>query len=310
MDVLRAISSRRLSPPLLAGIAFGLVTHAVFLVTVCSLFVFLLKTPGRPNPHALAIDLLLALQFAVFHSLWLLPTVRKWLGRWISRAFYGAFYCLMTCLSLDLTFALWQSTTQVIWSFSGIAGGLARLGFLASWVGLFYSLSLTGLGFQTGFTEWSSWLRELPIPSRKFDPRGAYRFLRHPVYLSFMGLLWFVPRMTLDHLLLSIVWSAYIFVGSWLKDRRLTFYMGDRYRIYASRVAGYPLMLAGPLARWPATDKQSVDERVAAVVDRVVAESSTTSGAAGSFPGERCRRLIQLPCDQSGQARKPGPNAK
>jgi uncharacterized membrane protein len=250
MDVFR-IAMNRVYSASLAGVLFGVVTHLIFLTTVWFLFAFLCGTPGRPGGNALEIDLLLALQFAILHSLLLLPPVRKWLGRWIARAFYGCFYCLLTCLSLGLTFWQWRATTTEVWSLSGTAGWLVWSGFLASWAALFYSLTLTGLGFQTGFTEWFGWLRGGPIPMRKFEPRGAYLFLRHPVYLSFMALLWFVPRMTLDHLLLSSVWTIYIFLGSLLKDQRLVFYMGERYRQYAAAVAGYPLVYAGPLAKWP-----------------------------------------------------------
>ena len=32
----------------------------------------------------------------------------------------------------------------------------------------------------------------LPQERREFQPRGAYSFLRHPVYLSFLGLVWFL----------------------------------------------------------------------------------------------------------------------
>ena len=78
---------------------------------------------------------------------------------------------------------------------------------------------------------------------------GAYRVLRHPVYLSFLGLIWCVPLVTLDRVVLMVVWSAYIFVGSVLKDRRLLFFIGDEYRGYQSRVPGYPGIPFGPLAR-------------------------------------------------------------
>ncbi len=250
MDVFRAIIDRHTSTRSFAGVIFGVVTHLAFLTTVWFLFAFLSRTPGRPSVYALEIDLLLATQFAFFHSLWLCPPVREWLKRWISRAFYGCLYCLMTCLSLWLTFSQWRVTTIVVWSCEETAGRVIWCGFLASWLALFYSLALTGLGYQTGFTEWFSWLRGRPVPSRTFAPRGAYLFMRHPVYLSFMALLWFVPTMTLDHLLLSGVWTVYIFVGSWLKDRRLAYYLGDRYRQYASEVTGYPLALRGPMAKW------------------------------------------------------------
>jgi protein-S-isoprenylcysteine O-methyltransferase Ste14 len=123
-------------------------------------------------------------------------------------------------------------------------------GFYASWVSLFLSLRITGVGYQSGWTQWTYWLRRQPLPQREFRERGAYRWLRHPVYLSFLGLVWFTPRMSADHALLTGVWTVYVFIGSWLKDRRLFFYLGNAYREYASRVPGYPGMLFGPLGKW------------------------------------------------------------
>ena len=124
-----------------------------------------------------------------------------------------------------------------------------QVAFGLSWAALLYSLSLTGLGYQTGLTHWLYWLRRQRLPRREFEPRGAYRWLRHPVYLSFLGLVWFTPRMTLDHALLTGVWTVYIFVGSYLKDQRLAHYLGERYRAYQRRVAGYPLLPWGPLGK-------------------------------------------------------------
>ena len=87
-------------------------------------------------------------------------------------------------------------------------------------------------------------------PRREFVERGVYRWMRHPVYLSFLGLIWFTPRMTADHAMLTGVWTVYIFVGSCLKDRRMTFYLGDTYREYASRVSGFPGVFFGTLGKW------------------------------------------------------------
>ncbi len=68
--------------------------------------------------------------------------------------------------------------------------------------------------------------KDVKAPRREFNPRGAYRVFRHPVYLSFLGLVWFRPDMTLDHAVLTGVWTGYIFYGSTLKDRRLVHYLG------------------------------------------------------------------------------------
>jgi methanethiol S-methyltransferase len=146
-------------------------------------------------------------------------------------------------------FAFWRSSPVVLWSLDGWGRTVIEWAFLATWPALIYSLSLTGLGWQTGWTPFWHWLRRQPVPRREFRPRGAYRVLRHPVYLSFLGLVWFTPVMTLDHAVLTGIWTVYIFVGSYLKDRRLVHYLGDTYRAYQARVPGYPLVPFGPLGR-------------------------------------------------------------
>ena len=123
------------------------------------------------------------------------------------------------------------------------------IAFAATWIALFHSLALNGLGYQTGLKPWWCWVRRRRLPPRKFREAGAFRVMRHPVYLSFLGLIWFTPTVTLDRAVLIALWTGYVFVGSWLKDRRLTFFMGAAYREYQSRVPGYPGMLAGPLGR-------------------------------------------------------------
>jgi protein-S-isoprenylcysteine O-methyltransferase Ste14 len=238
----------------LAGTAFGLGTQISFAFTVCLLFLFLRDGSNVPANNWLALDCLLALQFGVVHSILLLPSVRAVLSRILPSQLYGSFFCAATCLGLWLVFVYWRGSSTLFWNATGFTRLAVWAGFYASWVALFFSLRLSGLGYQTGWTQWMYWLRRQSLPPRGFKERGAYRWLRHPVYLSFLGLIWFAPRMTADHAVLCGVWTAYVFVGSYLKDRRLAYYLGDPYREYASRVPGYPGMFFGPLGKWPKPD--------------------------------------------------------
>ena len=108
---------------------------------------------------------------------------------------------------------------------------------------------LTGYGWQTGWTPFWAWFRGQPPAPRRFAERGAYRWLRHPVYLAFLGQIWLTPTATLDRFVMMVLLTVYVAVGSWLKDRRLLFYLGDAYRSYQARVPGYPVVGFGPLAR-------------------------------------------------------------
>jgi protein-S-isoprenylcysteine O-methyltransferase Ste14 len=237
-------------PHRIAGIAFGAGTQVFFALTVWQLFWFLAYGGAPASARWLLADLALALQFAVVHSILLLPKVRARITQRLPSALYGCLYCTITCAGLWLIFLCWRRSSLVVWQAEGISAFALRAGFCASWIGLFLSLRLSGFGYQTGWTPWLYWLRRQPLPARGLVDRGVYRWMRHPVYLSFLGLIWLTPTMTLDHAVLTAVWTAYVFVGSCLKDRRLAFYLGDAYRDYASRVRGYPGMFAGPLAKW------------------------------------------------------------
>jgi protein-S-isoprenylcysteine O-methyltransferase Ste14 len=243
-------------------IVFGVANHAFFVFTVTRLFPFLQGTNWPRGGHLAQLgrslpwfwtDALLALQFGVIHSALLLPSTRKRLQRFVPSPQFGCVFCAASCLSLLLAIEGWHSSPRLLWRLNGLAGGLVTGAFLLSWVGLFYSLHLTGLGFQTGWTTWWAWVKQRPIPRRSFEPRGAYRLLRHPVYLSFLGLVWFTPVMSYDRATLVVIWTAYIFVGSYLKDLRLLHYVGEPYRAYKARVPGYPLLPFGALARVKAT---------------------------------------------------------
>jgi methanethiol S-methyltransferase len=241
-------------------VLFGAATQVFFAITAARLFVYLREGgnfQGSLTSRVIRgstwfwIDGFLALQFAVLHSLLLWPPVRERLARVTPSALFGCIFCLSTCVSLGATMELWQPSLEALWRFDGAARQVVDTAFLLSWGALTYSLWLTGFGFQTGWTTWWDWsLGRRPDP-RTFDPRGAYRYFRHPVYLSFLGLVWFNPEMTLDRLVLALVWTTHIFIGSYLKDRRLAQYVGEPYRKYQRRVPGFPFLPDGPLGRMP-----------------------------------------------------------
>jgi len=252
------------------GIAFGIGNHVLLAYTAVRLFYFLRDggTPvAKPN---FGLDAILALQFGVAHSLLLAPRCRQWITRVLPSALYGTIFCTCTCLGLLLMMSGWQTSSGAVWELEGAARVLVQFGFLASWGMMFYGMSLTGLGYQSGFTPWWHWLKRTPVPRREFQRIGAFHILRHPTYLGFLGLIWFTPRMTLDHVILTGVWTVYVFIGSYLKDERLAKYIGQPYREYLTQVPGYPLIGFGPLGR-----RRPVNEPAPTIVSSVA-----TAGAA------------------------------
>jgi protein-S-isoprenylcysteine O-methyltransferase Ste14 len=271
------------------GLGLAITAHAALAVLVLFLFPFLQGMASPPaaddGPSWWLLDGLLAVQFGVLHSLLLLPAMRKRLERFIPSPLYGCVFCLTTCLSLLLVMACWQRSAVVVWRLNGWTAWPVEAVYLLSWCGLAYTLSLTGYGWQTGWTPFWSWFRGRQTPRRKFEERGPYRVLRHPVYLCFLGLIWCTPTATLDRALLIGVWTAYVAVGSWLKDRRLEFYLGEVYRRYRARVPGYPGsdLLAGnwrPCSAYSSTTASKASRTLAWASSRV-SPSVSSSGNTG-----------------------------
>jgi hypothetical protein len=234
------------------GIACGIATQAVFFGTLVPLYRFLRNDFAAAPEGSLWIDAAAALQFAIPHSVLLHPATRKWVTRRLRSEFYGLLFCFVTCASLWLLFAVWRGSRTIAWAWPESLRPLVTAGFVISWIATLYSLSLTGLGYQTGLTPWWHWIRRRPVPRREFRPAGAYRYTRHPVYLSFLGLVWLTPVVTLDRAVLIGVWTVYVFLGSYLKDERLARLIGEPYRQYQAEVPAYPFFAyfgRGPVAR-------------------------------------------------------------
>ena len=141
------------------GITLGFANQLLFLVTVWYLFWFLRDgTIVAGHQHWLLRDCALAIVFAVAHSVMLAPSVRKRLTQWVPRAFYDSLFCAVTCVSLLALFWGWRVSERVLWDFHGPWLMAIRICFYASWLALFYSLALTGLGYQNGWTPFYYWL--------------------------------------------------------------------------------------------------------------------------------------------------------
>lgn len=241
------------------GVAFGIGTQLLFLFTVVYLFLFLRFGSTRHHETWWLLDLILAIGFCLPHSLLLAPPILSRLKAWVPSGLLGCIHCTVTCISLLALFHYWAGCDVALWRLAGLGETLVLVGFYGSWVALFYSLYLTGMGYQTGLTPWWYWFRRTKPPVRPFVTQGAFRLMRHPVYMSFLGLIWFTPTMTLDHAILTTVWTVYIFAGSYFKDRRLIRFIGQPYLEYGRRVPGLPVIGFGSLRRFKADSLDRTD---------------------------------------------------
>lgn len=233
----------------LYAIVFGLITHAVFSLSVIMMVLGLYSglRSGHGRLHgwwAVAGDALLIAQFPIIHSFLLSQRGRSLLARiappGIGSDLVPTTYVLVASLQLLATFELWSPSGITLLDSSGGVRWLFMVLFVASWVFLVKALTDSGLALQTGYIGWSSVASGKRPNYGDFPQHGLFRLIRHPVYLGFALVLWTAPVHTLDGVVLAGVWTLYCAVGPLFKESRFRKWHGERYARYRDAV---PYML-------------------------------------------------------------------
>jgi protein-S-isoprenylcysteine O-methyltransferase Ste14 len=215
--------------------------------------------PQWSEPLILSWDALLSLLFFVQHSSMIRKGARARMDAVIPPIYQSAFYATASGVALLVVVLLWQPSTARLFAlvppWRYVAHGFA-LTALALFIWGFRSLrSFDPLGIRP----LANHLRSKPPQPCLFAVRGAYRFVRHPLYLAIIVLFWSNPDLTADRLLFDGLWTVWIVVGTLLEEKDLVAELGDAYRSYRRTV---PMLI--PLPR-PRTGRPAEGEQIPSV---------------------------------------------
>ncbi len=228
---------RRLGPRLLIVLATGigggsLVLFAYFLVFGPPFAI----TLAHSQAARLAWDCLLSAAFFLQHSGMIRHGAQDRLASRVPTIYQPALYAVASGTVLLAVIVLWQPTDRLLlgldgaprWFLRGLSV-LAMAGF--AWV----AHSLEGLD-AFGTRALSAHLRGVSPSPAKFVARGPYRYVRHPLYLLTLLIMWLTPHLPSDRLLFNVLWTAWIVLGAKLEERDLLLDFGPAYRRYQDRV--------------------------------------------------------------------------
>jgi protein-S-isoprenylcysteine O-methyltransferase Ste14 len=193
-----------------------------------------------PEASRLALDAGLSLAFFLQHSVMVRGPVRERLRRGMPAAFYPAIYSITSGLVLLLVVALWQQSSVVLVEFEGGARWGLRGVFVLGLAGFLWGERALGSLDALGTREIARYLRGRKRKTLPLAARGPYRWVRHPLYLFTLLLIWSCPDLTADRLLFNLLWSGWIFLGAVLEERDLVAEFGMPYEEYRRRV---PMLL-------------------------------------------------------------------
>lgn len=210
---------------------YGVLSYGLFFITFLYAIGFVgnLLVPRsidsaatQPLGTALFIDLALLMLFAVQHSGMARPAFKRWLTRFIPASAERSTYVLLSTLCLALLMVFWAPLGGVVWQATSRWAEVSLVSlYLASWGLLLYATFLINHFDLFGLRQVWFALRDKEIPALTFVTPALYRIVRHPIYVGWLGIVWFTPTMTLTHLVFAIGATAYILVGIQLEERDL-----------------------------------------------------------------------------------------
>src|SRR5512136_544090 len=231
-------------------------THLVALLSVgigggsLLLFVYFLLfgTPSHigiahSDAGRLAFDAGLCLAFFVQHSGMIRRGAKQRLVKRIPSTYHPALYSVASGACLFALVLAWQPTTNFLFRLQGSARWLSAAIALLAVPGFVWGVRSVR-GFDPfGTLPLKAALRGTTAPPSAFVARGPYRYVRHPLYLFMLLLIWSTPRFTTDQLLFNVLWTSWIIIATRLEERDLRTEFGETYRQYQLSV---PMLLPTP----------------------------------------------------------------
>jgi protein-S-isoprenylcysteine O-methyltransferase Ste14 len=188
----------------------------------------------------------LSILFFIQHSGMIRKPFRRWLARFIPEEYGGAIYAIVSGIALLLVILLWQASIQTVITPSSLLRWSLRAVFSLSLFGFYWGVKALRFFDPFGLRPIINRLRgrnPMPMP---ITVAGPYHWVRHPLYLFMILMIWSCPDLTRDRVLFNLLWTGWIVVGSYLEENDLIVEFGDAYREYQKRV---PMLV--PLLKWP-----------------------------------------------------------
>ena len=191
--------------------------------------------PAGPAVREVLIDVALFSAFALHHSVFARSGAKLWMTRLVSSVLERSVYTWIASLLLIAVILLWRPVPGQLYELRGV------------WAAPFFAIQCIGLlltvrGSSTlGILDLAG-VRQVQAAGESGQAHialvttGLYGFVRHPLYFSWLLVVFGTPHMTMTRLTFAVVSSAYLGFAIPFEERGLIRVFGDDYRRYQRQV--------------------------------------------------------------------------
>lgn len=200
-------------------------------------------SPELTGLAALFANLLLVTVWSLQHSIMADPHFKRAWTRIVPPAVERSTYVLFVGAITFALMAFWSPMPGVIWDVSDSLGGTALLiGYFIGWAIVLTSTFLINhlhlFGLQQAL---DAALSKAPRDSHFVTPL-FYKLVRHPMMTGVLIALWCAPTLTVGRLVLNVLMTIYILVGTRHEEKALIAELGDEYEAYRQST---PMLIPG-----------------------------------------------------------------
>ncbi|XP_067830122.1 nurim-like [Heptranchias perlo] len=205
--------------------------------------------------QALLFNLALLAFFILQHSVMAAESVRRWTLAWFG-VLQRSLYVFCTAASLQLLMLFWQSiqAAPFLWSVSREPWGtwfplICFIIHIIAWLIIFSIVLIFDYAELMGLKQVYYHCLALgdPMVLKSQKAQRLYCHLRHPVFLEFLAILWVVPSLSLDRLLLSTAFTLYMICGHSLDQqdyRYLRSQLNKKFELFSREETTYGQLAA------------------------------------------------------------------
>lgn len=200
---------------------------------------------GKAAPDAIALNLVLFSAFAVHHSIFARDAVRAFVRRIVSAPLERAVYVWVASLMLIGVCYAWRPVAGVAWQIpSPWNWAMVPVQLVGVWLTLRATAVIDGLELAgvrqvlnpESLASAKASAGPNPKTQNEFKTDGPYGWVRHPIYLGWILLVFAVGTMTMTRLVFASISSVYILIAIPFEERTLRAHSAGGYENYMKRV--------------------------------------------------------------------------